>query len=162
VIMTLSTVGILAKPRSHNSVFAQQTTGKCRCSPSFANKGAILLTHRVPASVGLSLILPNELLTKSTYSGTVSLSTRQYRPSFRSGDEQTSIICSARALGLINSIKLTVSTGDPVASASKTIEHGRVRHATDCLIAGLEDCLDCESLQILLYLELPPVRRGAT
>ena len=99
---------------------------------------------------------------KSTYSGTVSLSTRQYRPSFRSGDEQTSIICSARALGLINSIKLTVSTGDPVASASKTIEHGRVRHATDCLIAGLEDCLDCESLQTLLCLELPPVRRGAT
>ena len=160
--MTLSNRRILEKLRSHNGVFAQQMTVKRRCSPSFINKGAILLTHRVPSSVGLSLILPNELLMKSTYSGTVSLSTRQYRPSFRSGDEQTSIICSARALGLINSIKLTISTGDPVASASKTIEHGRVRHATDCLISGLEDCLDCDSLQTLLCLELPPVRRGAT
>ena len=62
----------------------------------------------------------------------------------------------------VASIKLTVSTGDPVASASKTIEHGQVQHAMDCLIAGLEDCLNCESSQTLLCLELPPVRRGAT
>ena len=155
--MTLSTVGILAKPRSHNDALRNKRREtpmfallrQQRSNPSHSPRPRIrgTLSHTAECAVD----------EKSKYSGTVSLSTHQYRPSFRS-----SIICSARALGLINSIKLTVSTGDPVASASKTIEHGRVRHATDCLIAGLEDCLNCESLQTLLCLELPPVRCGTS
>ena len=55
---------IQKKLTSRNSVFAQQKTRKRRCLPSFINKGAIPLTHRVPASVGLSLIQPNVLLMK--------------------------------------------------------------------------------------------------
>lgn len=87
----------------------------------------------------------------------VSLSTRQYRPSFRSGGEQTSIICSAQALGLINSIKVIDSTGDDVVCrSSKTIDMAEYGMQWIYLIAGLEDC-KIVSLQTLLCLELPPV-----
>ena len=88
VIMTQSLAVLRFEKRNRTTLFSRKNSEeKHRFVLSFINKGAIFQTHRVRASVGLSLMPPNVLLMKKHIIRAASRSTRQYRLSFKPGNE---------------------------------------------------------------------------